>query len=764
MAKKAKKGSPKKKEKKPKKEKKKSKKQLKKEKKAAAAAAAAALAEAERLRAEAEAEQEKIRLEEEAKVAAEMARLEEIRAAELAIKRKKERMRKVKRGMLAWARAQRTDADAMRRQAARVRLREHREQITVTVVEAKLWESHPFHVSAAVTITPGETTRNTTTLHGGCSHPVWHSRAPGVTLPSRSLALGSPADADAMQEPTAEGETMSFEIGHAYRLGAVPTLTIELLDAARGTVAYASLPLDTPGVQRRHFLDTETAAKTTAQGENDRREAAREAEKAALKRATVDAPKRALVDLIVQTAARFAGVEEEHADMVAKRASISKMKRKALEKEGLRTGVNPVEMMEVMDAAKNAALAKLIENSAGSDAEDGDGDGDGDGEGDGEGEGEVGGEIGSALALEDGVPNRSRPSSRASSTGSGKGSKKAGGTPRAGTPKTPKSRAGTPKSRSGTPSAGGSRAGTPKSGRSGTPKSRSGTPRSGRKTPKGKKKGEPVAVAKKKKKKKKKGKNARLDVLGVTKALALFQDGDWFDIGYDLENELNWLDAGLWLPLSAPGSEGDPHREGAAGKIFLRLRACGPEIPPPKPGDHLALLLDQSAKLPFGWCAGELDDGSTFYYPDGEPSQATKERPSAPYLPLALPGAREIESNLAWNIFHPEVVAVELKQIRDDRAEEERKHRVGEQLERVWAEVDSDGSGALDASELKVVLMQMGRSDNIKEVVSFTSILSLSLSLSLSSPSETRPSAPVFRCLLCSCHALLFSNTVHAGA
>ena len=314
-------------------------------------------------------------------VAAEMARLEEIRAAEVAAQRKKERMRKVRRGMMAWARAQLTDADAMRRQAARVRLCEHRQQITVTVVEAKLWECHPFHVSASITITPGETTRNSTTLHGGGSHPVWHSRAPGVTLPARSLALGSAADADPSQEPTADGETMTFATGDAYRTGAVPTLTIELLDAARGTVVYASLPLDAPGIQQRHFLDTETAAKSTAQGENDRREAAREAEAAALKRATVDAPKRALVDLIIQTAARFAGVEEEHADMLSKRAEISSMKRKALEKEALKTGVNPLDMVEVMDAAKTDALAKLIENKrSDDDGEDEETDEDGDAE------------------------------------------------------------------------------------------------------------------------------------------------------------------------------------------------------------------------------------------------------------------------------------------------------------------------------------------------------------------------------------------------
>ena len=208
----------------------------------------------------------------------------------------------------------------------------------------------------------------------------------------------------------------------------------------------------------------------------------------------------------------------------------------------------------------------------------------------------------------------------------------------------------------------------------------------------------------------------------------MFQDEDWFDIGHDLKRELDWLDAGVWLPLTAPGSEGDPHLEGSAGKIFLRLRACGPEIAPPKPGDHAAALqlalLDQSAAaLPNGWCEGELDDGSAFYYPDGEPSQvscssliyhslacislcsiliyqslacitlkmmmtsqATKQRPTGP---MVLCGAAyEIQTNAAWNIFHPNMVAVELKQIREDHSEQDRKHRVGEQLERVWGEVD----------------------------------------------------------------------------
>eukprot|EP01046_Picozoa_sp_COSAG06_P069635 COSAG06_NODE_19082_length_854_cov_1.242384_1_plen_171_part_10 len=171
MAKKAKKGKG------GKKGKKKSKKQLKAEKKAAEAAAAAALAEAEEQRRKAEEEQERARLEEEAKIAAEMARLEEIRAAEVAARKKKEKMQRVHKGMLAWARAMRDDEDQVRRRAARDRLRAHRQHITVTVVEAKLWGSHPFHVNCAVTCTPSEVTRTTSTLRGACSHPVWHSRA-----------------------------------------------------------------------------------------------------------------------------------------------------------------------------------------------------------------------------------------------------------------------------------------------------------------------------------------------------------------------------------------------------------------------------------------------------------------------------------------------------------------------------------------------------------------------------------------------------------
>ena len=152
---------------------------------------------------------------------------------------------------MAWARHLRFDEDQVRRRAARERLRAHREHIAVTVVEAKLWRSHPFHVSCAVTCTPGEIMHNTSTLRGACAHPVWHSRAPGVTLPSRRLWAGSEMEVDALAEPTAEGETLTFEIGNCYRMGKIPTLTVELIDGSRGTVAYATLPLNTPSVQRR---------------------------------------------------------------------------------------------------------------------------------------------------------------------------------------------------------------------------------------------------------------------------------------------------------------------------------------------------------------------------------------------------------------------------------------------------------------------------------------------------------------------------------
>ena len=83
----------------------------------------------------------------------------------------------------------------------------------------------------------------------------------------------------------------------------------------------------------------------------------------------------------------------------------------------------------------------------------------------------------------------------------------------------------------------------------------------------------------------------RLEMLGATKALTLMAGGCWFDRGYDLENELDWLDRKIWVKLRDPAGQPD-EPDGSAGKVFLRLRACGPEIqdkrgepmPEPEPG------------------------------------------------------------------------------------------------------------------------------------------------------------------------------------
>jgi Ca2+-binding EF-hand superfamily protein len=58
-----------------------------------------------------------------------------------------------------------------------------------------------------------------------------------------------------------------------------------------------------------------------------------------------------------------------------------------------------------------------------------------------------------------------------------------------------------------------------------------------------------------------------------------------------------------------------------------------------------------------------------------------------------------------------------LKKLADAQAEQERKARQAVQLEKVWGEVDQDGSGTLDAEELKTVLLNMGRTDDIDEVM-----------------------------------------------
>jgi Ca2+-binding EF-hand superfamily protein len=70
-------------------------------------------------------------------------------------------------------------------------------------------------------------------------------------------------------------------------------------------------------------------------------------------------------------------------------------------------------------------------------------------------------------------------------------------------------------------------------------------------------------------------------------------------------------------------------------------------------------------------------------------------------------------------------VALDMEEARAQReaeeaarlAEEERVRAQDEQLERVWKEVDKDGSGELDAGELKVVLLRMGRNDDIDVVM-----------------------------------------------
>ena len=52
-----------------------------------------------------------------------------------------------------------------------------------------------------------------------------------------------------------------------------------------------------------------------------------------------------------------------------------------------------------------------------------------------------------------------------------------------------------------------------------------------------------------------------------------------------------------------------------------------------------------------------------------------------------------------------------------EEAELARQERQAEQLQKTWDEVDEDGSGNLDADELKKVLLRMGRSDTIDEVM-----------------------------------------------
>ena len=50
-------------------------------------------------------------------------------------------------------------------------------------------------------------------------------------------------------------------------------------------------------------------------------------------------------------------------------------------------------------------------------------------------------------------------------------------------------------------------------------------------------------------------------------------------------------------------------------------------------------------------------------------------------------------------------------------AEEERQRQLQERLEHIWKKVDKDRSGALDAAELKTVLVRMGRLDDIADVM-----------------------------------------------
>ena len=668
--------------KKKKKKGKKSKKELKKERAAAEKARAAEEAALEEARLAAEAEIEAARLAAEEAIAAEVARQEAERRAKEEAERKAKELQARKRQALQWAAAQNADKEAQRRKAARARLRSHREGLTVTVVEAKLWKSHPFHVSCTVTMSPTEHTKTTTTLAGACSHPVWGLPASGAPVEPQP---------DPLAEPTAPGERLFFECGSAYRRGMVPTLTIEVCDDARGTVGYASLPLQ--DVARRRFLDFETLAKTTVLNEQERRKAARKEAKAALERARTEAPAKALLDLTVETVAAQEGVELEDAAKPPDESSpaallkVQQLRQEllsldlpTLKSRALACGVSPTAMLEVTEAAAAEVLA--LQEARKEELEDSEEEEDGDDDGNGS---ESGSDRPSSVSS-----SGSRRRSSSSSTPRRKKALRKGASPRKGsgrpstTPHDSETRVNTPIARPGSTKAHqrlnkGARPESPKddngrpqsqphpaNSRANTPVTRPGSTKAHQRLNKGtKSRGTPRSrgstpgssrsrkMKQMDKRQKKKDENKRLEMLGATKALTLMAGGCWFDRGYDLENELDWLDRKIWVKLRDPAGQPD-EPDGSAGKVFLRLRACGPEIqdkrgepmPEPEPGlepldkaevaERRRLWEDDRAAfwarvasapvgriaepkprpaLPAGWACGELEDGDLVFFP-----------------------------------------------------------------------------------------------------------------------------------------------------
>ena len=232
-----------------------------------------------------------------------------------------------------------------------------------------------------------------------------------------------------------------------------------------------------------------------------------------------------------------------------------------LKSRALACGVSPTAMLEVTEAAAAEVLA--LQEARKEELEDSEEEEDGDDDGNGS---ESGSERPSSVSS-----SGSRRRSSSSSTPRRKKALRKGASPRKGsgrpstTPHDSETRVNTPIARpkaahrpettgrpQSQPHPANSRANTPvtrpgstkahqrlnKGTKSrGTPRSRGSTPGSSRSR----------KMKQMDKRQKKKDENKRLEMLGATKALTLMAGGCWFDRGYDLENELDWLDRKVWV-------------------------------------------------------------------------------------------------------------------------------------------------------------------------------------------------------------------------
>jgi hypothetical protein len=224
-------------------------------------------AEAEEARVAAEFEAARVAAEEAA--AAEEERLEQIRLAKVAAELEKARAEREAREQAERQAQLANEHEVQRRNAARARLAAHRTHFDVTVVEAKLWYDHPWHVYCAVTATPGPPEpASTSTLSGATTHPVWGE--------GRGDELEPGTDGD---HPSASGETLRFECGSAFRAAIVPSVKVELCGLVEGVICAAEFSLADHCT--RSFVDPETEARAAEQQARAEKRALRHAEREA---------------------------------------------------------------------------------------------------------------------------------------------------------------------------------------------------------------------------------------------------------------------------------------------------------------------------------------------------------------------------------------------------------------------------------------------------------------------------------------------------